>query len=210
MHTKNSTITRASYLLTCDLINKYNLSTPTKEPRIKKIVLQFSLNNFVNISSFLGNSNIDNTNTQAKATLLFYILFGFLPKFTFNSTKTKLKGKTTEKNDYTLTLNLNSKNEIRTFLSELNLDPNFFYNLVDSASIKNLNSVENLILQNKNLHRCDFKIPMINFFSVNEYFTTKSADIKINKMLVHISFIYENTKGLGNIQNVIKNTSFIN
>jgi hypothetical protein len=58
-----------NYLSNCDLINKYNLKNIHHIPRLKKIVLDFNLFDFLNSSDFNLKEQTD-SNSQIKSFII--------------------------------------------------------------------------------------------------------------------------------------------
>jgi hypothetical protein len=92
------------YLSNCDLINKYNLKNIYQKPKLNKIILDFSLKNFVDSLNIKENQERFNE-IQIKSFLFLYLLTGAIPLI--NNKLIVLKNKEVKENvNYSLKFRL--------------------------------------------------------------------------------------------------------
>lgn len=97
------------YLSKCDLINKYNFKTIQSIPVLKKIIIDFSLKDFLNNSNALKPTETS-AKFQVRLYLIFYMLAGLLPFIYFN------KLSKNSENFFSLKIEISKKSEMHTFL----------------------------------------------------------------------------------------------
>jgi hypothetical protein len=205
MNKKNYKISSANYLLSCDFINKYNLVSVYKQPEIKKINFQIYLKDFLAASDFLNKKDI-NSNIQLKSIMFFYILLSSFPAIQFQNIKAGKNTKVRNEGDFILKMNITNKNQINSFLSNLFIENNsFFENLSINSSKNKLDKISEL---DNEILSYNIKMPGNIFFDVNDFFYTKTQDINLGKILIDTNFIYSKVPKKINLSNLIKNTYF--
>ena len=191
----------STYLSNCDLINKYGLKNTNNIPNIKKISLELDLKDFL-LASEISEKNQKHVLSQTKAYLLFYILFGFIPRINFNKNKaSKLKISGLSELHYSLNLVFTKKKEIDGFLNSLFIDN--FSNL--NSSLKTLKKKEiNNKMNSLDFFLVSFIIPGISF-NENENLFKGSLNFKNLKFKLNILI---NNPQLKNNQNIVRNLPF--
>ena len=102
------------YLSNCDLINKYNLKNIYQKPKLNKIILDFSLKNFVDSLNIKENQERFNE-IQIKSFLFLYLLTGAIPLI--NNKLIVLKNKEVKENvNYSLKFSYGNDSSIYNFL----------------------------------------------------------------------------------------------
>lgn len=191
----------SAYLSNCDLINKYGLKNTNNIPNIKKISLELDLKDFL-LASEISEKNQKHVLSQTKAYLLFYTLFGFIPRINFNknkSSKSKISG--ISELHYSLNLVFTKKKEIDGFLNSLFIDN--FSNL--NSSLKTFKKKEiNNKMNSLDFFLVSFIIPGISF-NENENLFKGSLNFKNLKFKLNILI---NNPQLKNNQNIVRNLPF--
>lgn len=205
MNSKNFKMSSAHYLSNCDIINKYNIKNIYKQPKIKKITLRFFLKDLLSASDFINKTDI-NTNIQVKSILFFYILFNSMPSISFQNIKTGKYTKNKIEGDFILQLSLSDYNQMNSFLFNLFSENKFFIeNSEFELFKKNFNKI--MEAEQKNVSY-NFKIPGNLFFDINDFFTNKTQDVDLEKLLIDTSVIYSNLPKKTNLRNMIQNLFF--
>lgn len=210
------------YLSNCDLINKYNCINTNTIPRIKSIVLELPLFQFINLLNISSNSKSMIMKTYLKAYFVFYILFCIKPSINYKSIKNLSK-------NYSLKLKLSSMNQINNFCYTffMHFISNFFFNfflnfndlnikntkdinLKQNITYKDLNreddyNIDNRIkLRSSNLN-FNLKVPIFCFHLLNLYTDFFFESISSKELFFHVNFII-NTFGITDSNtNLLKN-----
>ena len=120
------------YLSNCDLINKYNLKNIYQKPKLNKIILDFSLKNFVDSLNIKENQERFNE-IQIKSFLFLYLLTGAIPLI--NNKLIVLKNKEVKENvNYSLKFSYGNDSSIYNFLFFFFFE-NFFFILKKNKNI---------------------------------------------------------------------------
>jgi hypothetical protein len=102
------------YLSNCDLINKYNLLNIYQKPKLNKIILEFSIKNFIEALNSKENQEKFNE-TQIKAFLFIYLLIAAVP-FINNKVKMVKNKEIKETTNYSLKFTYSNDMYIYNFL----------------------------------------------------------------------------------------------
>jgi len=168
-----------SYLSDCDLINKYNLQNIYTKPRLKNIVVEFSIKNEINSSV-----------SATIAASVLYIITNFYPFVTVKKSKSndlnKLKNINTE---YNFKVIFSNKQEINSFLSTLFVE-NWNTLLLDDFLLFNSKFCETKIAHEKEILKT--KIPLQSFFELETFFSKVITDINPKNLSVNLNFLFSN------------------
>ena len=179
------------YLINCDIVNKYSLQNVHKKPKLSKIVVHFSLKDFL----FTNNSN-----TQLKAIFIFEIIFFLFPFISINAVQLD-KSSIQKRSEFSLKIVLTNSEQIKFFLNYLFIE-NF-----DKMEKKHLNFLNKKIefLESKNLFSCYNLIFFGRSFSdCDEFLLSIFKDSKFKELEIKSSVL---TKNFLHSKNMLKNTS---
>ncbi len=109
---KNNFI-KSNYLLSCDSINKYNLSSVYNTPKISNIVLEFPLKSI--IKAFETKATEDDSLIQIKAFLFLYLFFNNIPFINSNKLKVLKKSDKDNESFFALKMIISENNDINNF-----------------------------------------------------------------------------------------------
>ena len=141
MYIKNNFV-NSQYYSSYDLLNKYNLTSLYNKPKIKKIIIEMSLTEFLNsLDNEQEQGRLNEIDVQIKIFSLFYCWLSVFP-FITNCKSNLLKNKQKESPSYTILKTIFSKNEqIDNFLISI-----FVENWINfiNEDIKILNESSNL------------------------------------------------------------------
>ena len=179
------------YLINCDITNKYSLKNIHNKPKLSKIVVHFSLKDFL----FTNNSN-----TQMKAIFIFEIIFFLFPFISINAVQLD-KSSIQKRSEFSLKIVLSNSEQINFFLNYLFIE-NF-----DKMEKKHLNFLNKKIefLESKNLFSCYNLIFFGRSFSdCDEFLLSIFKDSKFKELEIKSSVL---TKNFLHSKNMLKNTS---
>jgi len=209
-----------NYISNCDLINKYNCTNINTIPKIKSIVLEIPLFQFITLLNISLNSKNTIIKTYLKAYFMFYILFSLEPYINYKSTK-KL-----DKN-YSLKLKLSNINQINNFSHTFfmhftsNSFFNFFFNFknLEIKDVKNTNVIKNKFFNNlndktilkkkyiNNFKDINFnlKIPVFCFHLLNFYIDFFFESINSKELFFYINYVVNSYNLTNDNANLLKN-----
>ena len=124
MNIKNNTLSTKNYLLSYDLINRYNLKSVYQQPKIKKVYVKIFFNEFLEASDF-ANKKKPKDSIKMKIMLFFYVLFNNFPKVIFQQIKTTKSSKIRNDGEFIIAFFTTDSTDINTFLTKV-------YNNIDS------------------------------------------------------------------------------
>jgi len=202
----NTKLSSSTYLLSCDLINKYNVLSIYKEPKISKIVLSISLKEIRKVSHDFNDEENVLSDFQGKTFLFFYLLFGSSPYILFEEIDIIRDNPSKEEGEFTLKATINHPNRVSSFLSNLSRENNF---LIQTPEFELFNSAFQSKIQKDHLRGSfNIKIPANFFFDVNLFFLHKVQEINLSKAKLTANFVCENFPKNKKIKNVIQNIFF--
>jgi len=194
---KKFNIKQNEYLLNCDLVNKYNLKSLYKKPKIGKVNIHFPLNTFSSVNTL-------DSNLQVKAMLIFYTFFSLISYINFKKIKVKKSLKGAGDANFALKIALSSTESIYLFL----------FNLI----VENINQVEadetkfftkNVSLDGRrNTFQHTISVPAKTFFDVDDFFSKSIKDIELKSFNLNINFVIKSISACKDKKNLIKNISF--
>lgn len=191
------------YFLSCDFLNKFNLTNIHNRPSLEKIVFHFPLKSFI---TGVDNSE-SNLNTQIKAFLMFYTFFSLLSYINFQKIKVSrgfIKGKDTE-GSYSLKVVLTNKNDINSFL--INLFIENFSKFQKENIVLTKKDFDTNISQRQTI--CyNTTIPGKVFVNVEEFFENIVKGSSLKDFNINVSFLFNNKVQLSNNSKMVKNISF--
>ena len=178
MNIKNNTLSTKNYLLSYDLINRYNLKSVYQQPKIKKVYVKIFFNEFLEASDF-ANKKKPKDSIKMKIMLFFYVLFNNFPKVIFQQIKTTKSSKIRNDGEFIIAFFTTDSTDINTFLTKV-------YNNIDSKVNVTFND------KKINTWSLNIKMPATSFFEINDLFDTKIQDINLKKINLDVSIVYKN------------------
>lgn len=206
LNTKRYNNSFGSYLTNLDLINKYNSKTLYNLPEIKKIILHFSIKDFLEALK-ISNKNEINSNSEIKAMLLFYIYFSLLPYINFKKIKLKNgRGRNEATNDFSLKINISNQQDIVLFLINLFVEQGDFIKQEKLFFFKQ--NQKNLRFQSKSIcYNC--ALPANLFFNSDDFvMNSNEKEINFKKLSIKTSFVINNIAKSKNNNKLIRNIPF--
>ena len=195
------------YLSTYDLINKYNIKSIHQVPKLKKIVIDFNLEDFLSACDLQGKEQTD-SNVQIQASSVFYILTGLMSYINFNKSFISLKKSKTSENNYSLKVLISKKEELNSFLvlffienwSKLLLEDFTFFR-------KKKSTVTQLSFYN---NRFIFStiVPGNCFFEIENFLNKSFVGLNSKNLKFKLNFLFENEAKLKISNNLIKNLPY--
>jgi hypothetical protein len=186
---------QSNYITTLDLINKYNLKTKNKCPRIEKLVITFSLTNFLNIFFDKTLNELD-SDTQVKTFFLIYLLFSLTPfikgKF--------IKNVKSSQTNFLLEIILSNNFSINEFLLRIFLESN---NLITNLKLLNFEKKNSISKNNKYIYCSSLEVN--KFSEVNTFLNKVLSSTKSNELTFHLNTYFINFPKNLNKANLIKN-----
>lgn len=198
MKFKNNFI-KNDYLSYCDQINKYNIKNIHKVTKLKNIVLDFSLNNFIKAAEY--NTNEEELLIKTKAFVFLYLLNTTLPFINSNKLKIIKKQEKDSSAFYSLKIILSNRKDINQFLFTLFIE-NWQNTFIDDTKILENKKFSNKILNNILLFNCI--LPANIFFEFNNVLNVITG-INSKDLFINMSFIFKNPILTKNNKNLIKN-----
>lgn len=191
------------YLSNCDLINKYNLKNIYQKPKLNKIILEFSLKNFIEALNSKENQEKLNE-TQIKAFLFIYLLIASVP-FINNKVKMIKNKEIKETTNYSLKFIYSKDIYIYNFLFYFFIE-NWFFIVKEN---KNIFLLEDLNFSTNNLNHNLLNLKTIlpvSVFSDMEYIMSNSNfDLNSKELNININYLINSPKKLKNLNSLIKN-----
>lgn len=201
---KNCILTSSNYLLDCDILSKYNLKSCFSQPKITELNFKILINEVLASSSF-GTGNDKDNQIKIKALILVYMLLSFFPTVTAKKNKTGKKKSSylLDDEEYTYEMKITQKHHINNFLSKLFFETKFVHEHWNKKELKNIS------IQYCNAMNFSCRIPLTQFFDINEFFSINSSNNwNLTKVFLHTNLIYENIPKGATPKSIIKNTFF--
>jgi len=193
---KKFNIKQNEYLLDCDLVNKYNLKSLYKKPKIKKINIHFPLNTFSSMNSI-------DSNLQVKSMLIFYTFFSLISYINFKKIKVKKSFKGVGEANFSLKIVLSSTESVYLFLFNLIVEN---FNRIENNEVKLLS--KNVFLDSKNNIQHIISVPAKTFFDVDDFFSKSIKDIDLKNFNLSINLALRSISACKDKNKLIKNISF--
>lgn len=198
---RNHILSSANYLLKNDLINKYSLKNCYDFPTVKEINLRIASDDMKTALSSVSGKEKLNT-VLFRSYIVLYILLGFIPKLTVIRKKTTKKTLGTSDDDiYMFEIRLKNKKHINYFLDKLATETFFFKDNL------NVNSLDNISVQNKNMCSLNTKILASQFFEIGDSLNTFS-DLNLDKLFIYTNLLCYNIPEKAKVLPVVKNIFF--
>lgn len=194
-----------NYLSNCDLLNKYNLKSTHELPHLKRVVLDFNLIDLVQASDNLNKEQTD-SNTQIKASSIFYILTGLTSYINFNKSLSSAKKLKISENNYSIKISLGKSNDINNFLFSFFIENWGKLLLEDFILLKSKNesftevSEKNIVLSTT--------VPSNIFFELETFLTKIINGVNSKNLKIKLNFVFKNPNKLKNSQSLIKNLPY--
>lgn len=195
------------YLSKCDLINKYNVKTSYKIPKIDRIVLEFPFENFMKACTF-SEKDQANPTFQLKGALIFYIFANLMPYINYNKSRLSLKKKLNSEKGYSLKIIIKNKEDITSLLSTLFVE-NWSKLISEDFSLsKKLNS-KNLDNRNKNEKISIIKATVVgsSFLEIDTFLDKYLLKINSRNISLIFNFIVSNPIKVQNSNKLIRNVA---
>jgi len=189
MNIKNNTLSTKNYLLSYDLINRYNLKSVYQQPKIKKVYVKIFFNEFLEASDF-ANKKKPKDSIKMKIMLFFYVLFNNFPKVIFQQIKTTKSSKIRNDGEFIIAFFTTDSTDINTFLTKV-------YNNIDSKVHVTFDD------KKINTWSLNIKMPATSFFEINDLFDTKIQDINLKKINLDVSIVYKNIPKDGIVTDIV-------
>ena len=197
---KNSLTIQTNYLLTCDYINKYDLKNIYKKPKIQSILITCKLKTLINAFN-LKNISEKNIEIQIKSFLLFYLYSTQIP---FINNKIIISKKLiNNKLNYLIKINLNTVNDINTFLLTLFIENSKIFSLNNIKLLKTFKQTETG--SNKNFF---IKLPLNLFYDFNYILKNIITKINTKNLFFNIYFKLNLNMKLNNFNKLISNLPY--
>ncbi len=166
-------------LITADFINKYNLKTVQKKPKLNKIIVYFSMSKieFFSKAQFKNND----VNIQIKTFLFFFFFFAKVPKLNFKKAYSSLK------NNYAFKIIFSSQSDLNSYLTYLFIE--------NSATFKEKKISLNILKNKKKLRKClviNQTLKSQGLQTVEYSFKSIFKEFKIKNFNFNTSFIFSN------------------
>lgn len=199
----NSILSSSNYLLNCDNVSKYNLKSFFDQPKITEINFKLFIDEVIS-ASFFSTSNDKDNHLKIKSLILVYMILSFFPKIIAKKKKTGKKKNSflLDDEEYVYEMKITQKHHINHFLSRLFFETKFVNENLNKKELKNIS------IQSNNVINFNTKIPVTQFFDVNEFFNLNSNDWNLNKVFMHTNLIYSNIPKNIQVKNLLKNTFF--
>lgn len=177
----NLNIKNINYLLTNDLINKYNLTNIKKKPELKSIILHFSWNKIdTRLSSVRQKVDPESVffPVQVKTFILFYLLFAKTAKLNIKKIKNNLKA------DFAFKIIFNTQKSIYNFLIHFFVEN--YTRITDRTKELRIPSdtLSNTFLFNTNIQGW-------YFFEAEYLFKSILKNFKLKNFIINISFVFK-------------------
>lgn len=186
---------QSNYITTLDLINKYNLKAKNTCPCLTKIVVTFSLTNFLDIFFDKTLNELD-SDIQAKTFFLIYLLFSSIP---FIKGK-YIKNVKSSQTNFLLEIILSNSFSINEFLVRIFIESN---NLVNNLKFSNFEKKNSIGKNNKYIYCSSFEIN--KFSEVNVFLNKVLSSTKSNELSLFLNIHFINFPKNLNKDNLIKN-----
>ena len=193
------------YLSKCDLINKYNIKTAYKIPKMDKIVLEFPFEDFMKACTFSEKDQVNPT-FQLKGAIIFYIFASLMPYINYNKSTLSLKKKVNSEKGYSLKIIINNKEDVNSLLSTLFVE-NWSKLISEEFSLfKRLNSkdIDNKIKTTK-ISIIKASVLGSSFLEIDTFLNKYFLKINSRNLSLKFNFIVYNPIKIKNSTKLIKN-----
>jgi len=210
MYIKNNFV-NSQYYSNYDLLNKYNLTSLYNKPKIKKIIIEMSLTEFLNsLDNEQEQGRLNEMGVQIKIFSLFYCWLSVFP-FITNCKSNLLKNKQKESPSYTILKTIFSKNEqIDNFLISIFVE-NWINFINEDIKISSESSNFSSLLKKKGGNRghvlSNFKLslPFSVLFDIDKILSNIS-NFNSKELTFNINIVIFNPKSIiQNKNNILKN-----
>lgn len=201
-------VTSSTYLSNCDLINKYNFKSVYNTPKLKKIILDFNLLDFINATDLYNKEQTD-SKIQIKASVIFYILNEVISYINFNKSLNSLKKLKISENNYSLKISIGEVSEINSFLflffienwSKLMLEDFILFKKKNETFQKDFNLRNNKFVFSS-------IVPSSCFFELDTFLNKNIIGLNPKNFNIKVNFLFENPSKLKNSPLLIKNLPY--
>jgi hypothetical protein len=195
------------YLSKCDLINKYNIKTAYKIPKIDSIVLEFPFDELIKACA---SSEKEQTNStfQLKGATLFYVFTNLLPYINYNKSKISLKKENNQEIGYSLKIIIKSKEAISSFLYTLFVENWSKLVVEDFTLFKKIDS-KDLVVKSKLQKKIVIRTSLIgnSFFEIESFLNQYLPKINPKNLSLKSNFIVLNSIKALDSTKLVKNLS---
>jgi len=194
-----------NYLSNCDLLNKYNIKSTYEIPNLKKIILDFNLIDLIEASDNLNKEQTD-SNTQIKASSIFYILTGLISYINFNKSLSSVKKLKISENNYSIKISLGKSNNINSFLFSFFIENWGKLLIEDFILLKG--KKESFAEVPKTNIVLSATVPSNIFFELETFLTKIITGVNSKNLKIKLNFVFKNPNKLKNSQTLIKNLPY--
>jgi hypothetical protein len=195
---KNNFI-KSNYLLSCDSINKYNLSCVYHVPKISNIVLEFPLKSI--IKAFETKTTEDDSLIQIKAFLFLYLFFNNIPFINSNKLKVLKKSDKDNESFFALKIIISENQDINNLLISLFVENTHKFVIEDFKLLQDTSLYQ---IENKNKTLLNCKIPL-SFFSGNESVLNTLTEFNDKDFILNLTFHIKKNFTVHDTKKFIKN-----
>ena len=198
-----------TYFSNCDLINKYNFKSLHKIPKLKKVVIDFTLSDFLISSDFSSSKEQTDSSVQIKSFIIFYILTESLSYINFNKSLSSIKKLKLSENNYSLKVSITNPKELNSFLFSFFVESWSKLLIDDFVLFKKDNTLVNKVNQCSNQFVFSTYIPSSSFVELESFLNKTNIGVNSKNLNIKINFVFENTPVKSkNLQNLIKNLPY--
>jgi hypothetical protein len=190
MHSLTTKNLSCNYFEKCDLIQKYRLKSLFQEPKVRSVFLEVPL---YTIDKSLSDNRRDKK--ISFTLLLFFFLFGSLPRIVYQKTALKQSKKI-----YSFKHSLKDKRMINDFLVQ------FLINTVNNSDLKKLNILkkEDFFMKHRSFNSLCFtlsgSIPLTSLLMEDNFFFINNTQLNLNT-----SFLFKGLKNISYPNKLVKN-----
>ena len=198
-----SNVSYCNYLSSCDLLNKYNLTSSYHIPKLKNINLELNLKDLSDVYEMPGKDSSDPV-LQTKAFIALFNLTGVKPCVKATKVISSSKKQKSTVLNYSLKVLMNKKISKFNFLFTLFIENWHKLNLEDfTLFTKNPNKK---IADKKFVLNC--LVPSSCLFETDEILSKSLTGINSKNLKFRLNFSFENSSLLKNRNNLILNLPF--
>ena len=198
-----------TYFSNCDLINKYNFKSLHNIPKLKKVVIDFNLSDFLISSDFSSSKEQTDSSVQIKSFIIFYILTESLSYINFNKSLSSIKKLKLSENNYSLKVSITNSKELNSFLFSFFVESWSKLLIDDFVLFKKDKTLVNKVNQCSNQFVFSTYIPSSIFVELESFLNKTNIGVNSKNLNIKINFVFENTPVKSkNLQNLIKNLPY--
>ena len=176
-----------TYLLDCDLLNKYSIKNINQAPKLKKIILELPLEELIKASESSTGSEV-NDDTQIQSFLILYLLSAFIPYIVFKKSK-RLKDSLKK---FSVKFVLSEKSDINNFLVTFFVENWFKLKVQDFILFKNrIHNVNSCFITDSKF-TFNTKVPINSFIEIENFLNQSNMGLNSKELFLNINFLIHN------------------